>query len=64
MISPRFSEQVEYLFNYAPEELAMWTRHTFFGSAPRGFITSSFLLLSVVGVAAFLIDRSRSNEVK
>jgi len=61
MIGPRLSEGVEYLFNYAPEELAMWTRDTFFGTPGRGLGTTGFLLLGMVGAVIFLIERRDRN---
>ena len=61
VIGPRFSEGVEYLFNYAPEELAMWTRDTFFGSPARGLGTTSLLLFGALGVMIFLVERRERN---
>ena len=61
VIGPRFSEGVEYLFNYAPEELAMWTRDPFFGSPARGLGTTSLLLFGALGVMIFLVERRERN---
>ena len=53
MIGPRFSEQVEYLFNYAPSEFSSWARYTFTGTALRSVGTVYGLLF--VGFVAVLI---------
>ena len=63
MIGPRLSEQVEYLFNYAPEEFAQWTRLTFFGSPVRGVATVySIVAVGIIVGVVVAIRRERDGS--
>ena len=60
MIGPKFSEQVEYLFNYAPSEFASWARWKFTGTPARAVLSVHAVML-LVGVAVAVIVASKKD---